>query len=180
MLTTERLRLRDYRREDFARVHAYASIPGFSRYMEWGPNTEQDTRQFLERVADSAQHTPRFEFELAVILRDSGLLVGGASLRRDAPLSVVGNIGYSIHPEHQGQGIATEATTALFDFAFGTLGMAVIWASCDTRNAPSYAVMEKLGMRRVGTLHRYRNVGAGPGDSYRYEIVASDWRDDRS
>jgi [ribosomal protein S5]-alanine N-acetyltransferase len=47
-LETERLLLREYKETDFEAVQLYASNPEVVRYMEWGPNTEKDTRQFLQ------------------------------------------------------------------------------------------------------------------------------------
>lgn len=44
MIKTERLLLRNYKESDFDRVHLYASLPDFSQFDVWGPNTEEDTR----------------------------------------------------------------------------------------------------------------------------------------
>ena len=43
MLSTDRLILRDFNEEDFAAVHAYASDPIVTQYMDWGPNKPDDT-----------------------------------------------------------------------------------------------------------------------------------------
>jgi [ribosomal protein S5]-alanine N-acetyltransferase len=47
-LETERLLLREYKETDFEAVQLYASDPEVVCYMEWDPNTEKDTRQFLQ------------------------------------------------------------------------------------------------------------------------------------
>lgn len=48
-LHTERLVLRDFEEADWEAVHCYASDPEVVRYMSWGPNTEEDTRGFIQR-----------------------------------------------------------------------------------------------------------------------------------
>jgi RimJ/RimL family protein N-acetyltransferase len=46
-IETTRLMLRNYRTEDWERVHIYGADPIFSRYEAWGPNTPEDTKKFI-------------------------------------------------------------------------------------------------------------------------------------
>jgi [ribosomal protein S5]-alanine N-acetyltransferase len=46
LLMTERLILRDFDRADRKAVHSYASDPDVVRYVEWGPNSEEETKNF--------------------------------------------------------------------------------------------------------------------------------------
>jgi RimJ/RimL family protein N-acetyltransferase len=48
-IETERLLLRDFREDDFDSIHAYATDPEVVRYMTWGPNTLEVTREVLDR-----------------------------------------------------------------------------------------------------------------------------------
>ena len=154
MITTERLHLRTFSLNDFDAVHEYASLPTFSRFEVWGPNTEQDTRSFIESAIAKSQVSPPYDFEFAVCLKESGLLIGGCSLRLASQKSAVASIGYAINPKYQNNGYATELGQALLNHGFGHLNLFVIWASCDTRNHASYKVMEKLGMQRVGMTEK--------------------------
>ena len=58
-------------------------------------------------------------------------------------------VGYTISPGFQGHGYATEAITALVDYAFGTLGAEIVRAHASAENAPPIRVAEKVGMRLV-------------------------------
>ena len=58
VLATDRLLLRDFEPGDYEAVHAYAADIEVVRFMSWGPNTEVDTRDFLERAAESAAARP--------------------------------------------------------------------------------------------------------------------------
>lgn len=52
----------------------------------------------------------------------------------------------------QGLGYATESAKALIDYAFAQLGARRIIAMCDPKNFSSWLLLERLQMRREGTL----------------------------
>ena len=172
IIETERLILRPYKTEDFARVHMYGSVPDVSKYDVWGPNTEEDTRNFIKAKIENLKQNPKYEFEFAICLKETDLLIGGCGIRRESQTSRVANIGYVINPEVQSRGYATEANRKILEFGFKELNLALIYATCDTRNTPSYKVMEKLGMKRVGHIKNHKMVKGHMRDSYRYEIYS--------
>ena len=53
-LRTERLLLREFTPDDLDDVHAYACDDATVRYMDWGPNTLEQTRVFLGEEIDRA------------------------------------------------------------------------------------------------------------------------------
>ncbi len=170
-LTTERLKLRAYKPQDWERVHSYCADPDFSKYQEWGPNSPEDTHKFIADVTKPSN--PRYKFEFAICLNKNDLLIGGCGIRRETQTSSIANIGWAIHPDFQKQGYATEAAKALIDFGFEKLKLAVIYATCDTRNTASFKVMEKLGMTNVGRTKGVTEVKGYVRDSFRYELVAA-------
>ena len=68
-LQTDRLDLRDFRPDDFEAVHAFASDPLVTRYTSWGPNSEDETRDFLQRASAESTEWPRRDYSLAVVDR---------------------------------------------------------------------------------------------------------------
>ena len=54
---------------------------------------------------------------------------------------------YALDPGSWGRGLATEASTAVIDYAFDELGSRELLASTDPPNRASIRVMERLGMR---------------------------------
>jgi len=170
ILNTERLILRPYKVEDYDRVHAYGSVAEVSQYDVWGPNTEDDTRNFINDKIEKASKSPRYEFEFAVCIKESGLLIGGCGIRRESQTSRVANLGYIINPELQKKGYATEATRKLIDFGFKELDLKIIYATCDTRNTASYKVMERCRMKKVGLIEKHKKIRGEMRDMYRYEI----------
>jgi len=172
-ITTERLILRNYKIEDWERVHIYGSDPDFSKYELWGPNTLEDTHKFIAEMAQQTEANPQYKFDFAVCLKDSGLLIGGCGIRQETESSQVANLGWAINPEFQKKGYATEAARALIEFGFKKLNLSLIYATCDTRNLPSYKVMEKLGMKKVGLIKGTKEIKGHLRDSFRYEILPS-------
>ena len=77
-IETARLTLRDYQEEDYQAVHAFRSDPLVARYWTGKPDTPDDTRAFLLRVRENACQRPRTQYRLAVVLRETGAVIGGA------------------------------------------------------------------------------------------------------
>jgi RimJ/RimL family protein N-acetyltransferase len=63
-------------------------------------------------------------------------------------------VGWHLHPDCQGQGLATEAAAALLQAAEAA-GIREILALTDLDNKPSQAVATRLGMRDEGTTDRW-------------------------
>lgn len=174
-LRTERLVLREFRADDFDDVHAYATDPEVVRYMEWGPNTPQVTRDVLDRWLAEGETWPRAGANLAVELAETGRVIGSIRLEVSAPQDRTADFGYCFHRPYWRRGLATEAARAVVDAGFRHLGLHRIWATCDVRNVGSWGVMEKLGMRREGTLRQNRMARDGWRDSHVYAVLASEW-----
>ena len=173
-LETERLILRDFRLEDTEAVHAYGSDPEVTRFMPWGPNSPEDTAAFMARVLDQQATWPRLDLSLAIELKAEACVVGSIALHlRDIRNASV-EMGYVLRRDLWGQGIVSEAATAMTSLGF-RLGLHRIAATCDVRNTGSYRVMEKLGMRREGCFRQDRQLRGAWRDTYLYAVLAEEW-----
>ena len=94
--------------------------------------------------------------QLSVEERESGRLVGDVGLApADGERGVI-RVGYTMAPEFQGRGYATEAVGALIAYAFDTLGAEVVRAHASAENLPSIRVAEKVGLHLAERFeHRY-------------------------
>ncbi len=61
-------------------------------------------------------------------------------------------MGYIIHPDYWGQGIAPEACRAALDYGFAHLGLDRVELWIDETNAPSHRVAQKLGFAVKGRV----------------------------
>jgi RimJ/RimL family protein N-acetyltransferase len=81
--------------------------------------------------------------------------VGAIGLRPGEDIhSHSAEIGYWLGEEYWNRGIATEAVTAVTEYAFNTLGMVRVHAEVFQWNTASMRVLEKVGFVREGVLHK--------------------------
>ena len=81
-LRTIRLRLRDFEVGDYQAVHAFATDLAVVSYVEWGPNTPEETQAFLREARASAGVSPRRRYAFAVVVQsDAERLIGSIELR---------------------------------------------------------------------------------------------------
>lgn len=171
-LVTERVLLRRSRREDAAVISSYRSDPDVHRYQGWERTDIDGVRTEIEEMAGRAPGEPGGWVQLTVEERGSGRLVGDVGLSAvDGEPGVV-KIGYTIAPEFQGRGYATEAVGALVDYAFDTLGADVVRAHASAENVPSIRVAEKVGMRLAERFRRREGDEVWYG--VRYEMRRAD------
>ena len=173
-LRTERLLLREFRQDDFDDVHAYASDTEVVRYMDWGPNTHDETQAFLGRMFEAQSQWPREDVNLAIEHARDRRVIGSIRLGLQGS-SEEADLGYSINRGYWSRGITTEAARALLRVAFQGLGVHRVWAWCDVRNTASYRVMEKLGMRREGLFREHKRVKGAWRDTFVYAILAHEF-----
>lgn len=125
-IETQRQLLRGFEEPDWEAVQQYACRSEVVRFMPWGPNTEQDTKDFVARAIESSKEKSRLEFELAVIDKAAPRLIGGAGLTVTSRPHRQGFLGYCLHSDVWGRGYATEAAGALLDLGFRELRIGTI------------------------------------------------------
>ena len=143
-IRTERLTLRPIGLSDFVTTHEYASDPENTRFMLYLPNdSEEETRGFLRASEEEWKKPLPADYELAVVF--DGTHIGCISLTPDEPRTSA-EFGWIINKRFQRRGFAYEAASALLKYAADNLGIKHFIAHCDSENAGSRGVMEKLGM----------------------------------
>jgi RimJ/RimL family protein N-acetyltransferase len=173
---TERLLLRDLRSSDREAVHKYSSDPDVVQYMDWGPNTDKDDKEFLERTITAQKENPRRNFTLAIIMKDTRRLIGSCGIHESNPADREGWIGYCLNRRYWHQGFGTETAKALLEFGFNHLRLHRIFATCMPANTASAHVLEKTGMRLEGHLRQHRLVKGEWRDSFLYAILGEEWQ----
>jgi RimJ/RimL family protein N-acetyltransferase len=174
-LEMPRLVLRELTERDRADVHAYASDPDVTRFLPWGPNTPQETDEFLREVASWRAQVPRLNFILGIEVRADGCVGGSCRLQVTEPEHRGATIGYALGQRHWGKGYASEAVDGLLAFGFEQLGLHRIWAVCDPANTASARVLEKAGLRREGEMLEHRWEKGRWCDELLYAILEREW-----
>lgn len=140
-LQTQRLILRPLTMDDFEAVYSWGSNPANTRYMGWGPNNEEQTREFVT----SASAKPGVDF--AVVIKETGKVIGGCGIYPNNDNDTA-DIGWILHIDHWKNGYGTELGGELIRYGFENLKLRRIIAPCAAVNYGSYRVMERNGMRR--------------------------------
>ncbi len=130
------------------------------------PFTREALIAFLEKGEETIHHFVPY---------DDGTPVGHVSIRRLDLQARNGELGYTVFPEHEGNGYATEASEILLGHAFDGLGLHKVWARVTEGNDGSMKVLEKLGFEREGIL-REQFYGFGTYvDEYRFGLLRPEW-----
>lgn len=164
MIRTERLVLRPGRLTDLEPLHNILSNPKVMRH--WSGPAHEDiaqTLQFLRRFLKGYGHDGRVEY----ILEKDGRCIGKAGLWQDA------EVGYILHPDFWGQGLAYEAMAAiLIEIARRRPDLTRLTADLDPRNTASIRLLEKLGFTHDRTeIRDYLYGGYQVCDSAYYSRV---------
>jgi len=172
-IETERLQLRRFAPGDVAAFHAYRADDDVARFQSWQHYTVEQAERFVREMAHHDPGVPGDAFQFAVVRRADEVLVGDCMFVLDAGDPANAEIGYTLSPAHRGRGYAVEAARAVLGYAFDRHEVALVRAVTDTRNAPSVAVAERLGMRLVGTVRT--SFKGEPCDEHTYEITRAVW-----
>ena len=176
-LRTDRLDLRLFTADDLDALHGYQSRPDVTRYLYFAPNDEAESRRALARKrARVALRAEGDMLNLAMVLRETGAVIGDVLLIWTSAAHRQGEIGYVLHPDHAGHGYATEAARAMLHLGFDSLGLHRIVGRLDARNTASARVLERLGMRREAHLRENEFVKGEWTDELVYALLAREWR----
>jgi RimJ/RimL family protein N-acetyltransferase len=175
-IETPRLRLRPFGQDDLEALYEIRSRADVSRYLYTGPLSREEVRDALaERMRATAIAAEGDKLVLAVERRDSGALIGDVVLSWLSEQHEQGEIGFVLHPDHQGRGFATEAAVEMLRLGFDELGLHRIIGRCDARNDASARLMESLGMRREAHFRENEVVKGERCDEYVYALLAAEW-----
>ena len=179
--TTERLTLRQWEGADRTRFYDRMNRP--------------DVMEHLGGVQDFAKWEAAYERVLGfqrdyghtfwVIEGKVGEILGFCGLKRvnadNTPLVGQFEIGWRLHPDAWGRGIAKEAAVASLDLAFGRFEAPHVVAFTVIGNSASWGLMERLGMKRRADLD-FEDPRFGPAlnPTIVYQIDAGDWPEARA
>jgi RimJ/RimL family protein N-acetyltransferase len=172
---TPRLILRPYRDGDFdvfADMHARADV---ARYLMWPPRDAEASRRAFARHATLRLERDGDGVTFSAWRRDTGTFVGEFVLFLRTVEHRGGEVGYILHPQETGQGLATEGASAMLALAFETVGLHRVVGRIDARNVASARVLTKLGMRQEAHFRRNEVVKGEWTDEIVFALLADEW-----
>jgi RimJ/RimL family protein N-acetyltransferase len=176
VIPTSRLVLRPFEARDLDGLFSYRSRDDVARYVYWDAQTREQVQASLEgKIAATAIRAEGDFLALAAESAATGELVGDVVLGFESQEHALGEIGYIVHPDHQGVGYATEMARPVLRIAFEELGLHRVIGRVEARNLASARVLEKLGMRREAHLVENEFVKGEWQSGLEYAILAREW-----
>jgi len=176
-IRTPRLTLRPYTLDDLDDMYDIHSRPEVTRYLLFGPRDRAQTRDSLrQKIAATVLDDEGSNLTLAVVLPETGTVIGDVMLFWRSREHRQGEIGYMFHPDYGGRGYATEAARVMLRLGFDGLGLHRIIGRIDARNTPSARVLERLGMRPEGHFLQNEMVRGEWTDEIVFAMLEDEWR----
>lgn len=162
-IETERSVLRCWQPQDAPLLSAAieASLDHLREWMPWAagePKSLEDRAAYLRSMRAAFDRDE--EYIYAIFNRDESAVIGGTGLHRREDGNCL-EIGYWIHVDYIGQGLATEISAALTKAAFAIHRVGWVEIRCDPNNVRSAAVPRKLGYSHEATLRARRVTPQG-------------------
>ncbi len=168
-LKTSRLILRPLTSEDALPLIRLRSDERVNRYIQ-RPRamTAEEADAFIAKITDGAKQRKLVYW--AIQLKDQPHLIGTICLWNFSKDRMVAEIGYELHPDHQGQGLMGEAIEKVLECAFEELDLQRLEAFTHRENEPSIQLLLRYGF----ALSPGRKDKAHPGNVV-FSLVESDW-----
>jgi RimJ/RimL family protein N-acetyltransferase len=173
-LQSVRLTIRRFEHSDVDPFLAYRNDPEVARYQSWESCTKQEAIDLVQEMDATAPGTPGEWFQFAIELKQTATLIGDCGLKTEVD-GRQAEIGFTFSRAYQGRGYASEAVARLLDYAFGELDLHRDYAITDQENAPSVALLERLGMRREGEFAENAWFKGRWSSEYLYAILRDEW-----
>lgn len=172
ILSTPRLRLRQFRAEDTDAMHECFANPEAMRF--WNRPVHTKRIETERTVRNLIECTPSYYRFWALTDPASDRCLGMVNYHEGHIRNKRANIGYIVDPARQRQGIATEAVSAMLDFCFGELGLHRVQAFIHPDNTASRRLIEKLGFSCEGLLRDNLRVGDVWRNDLLYALLETD------
>ncbi len=160
VIETERLVLRRMLKTDADDMYDYAKRGDTTRFLTWNPHPDRKfSYQYLVYLQQKYRQGDFFDW--AVVLRDTGKMIGTCGFTRFDFGNDSAEVGYVINPDFRGNGYAPEALRRIIRFGFDYLDLHRIEAKYMEQNSASRRVMEKCGMSFEGVRRESLYVKGG-------------------
>jgi RimJ/RimL family protein N-acetyltransferase len=175
-LRSLRLCLRRLQPEDASAIVKYRSLPDVARFQQWDSFGPDDAARLIASQMGLMPDTPGTWLQLALLLRESGEVVGdcGIHFRQDEPRQV--ELGITLAPAHQGRALATEALNSVLGYVFDSLGKHRASAVTDAENHAAAGLFRRLGFRQEAHFVEHVWFKGAWGSEYLFALLHREWQ----
>lgn len=172
-LHTERLHLRKMKVSDSPSLFEIWSDPEVTKFMNIDSFTDENQAKDMIKLLDEFSLDNK-AIRFSIIEMESNEIIGSCGFNSLDFENEKAEIGYDIARAFWGRGYASEAISALLDYAFSTLKLNRIEAKVEPENVNSVKVLRKLNFMFEGTLRRYERVNGKFIDLNMYSKLTTD------
>lgn len=173
-LVTNRLILRDFTSEDQAAYLAFTADKKYQRFYSEEDCSTEKAEYLLSQFVSEPKLTFRKGYNLAIIDKQTNTLIGVCGVRIQD--SQQGSVGCGLNRHHHASGLAHEAVTCLFDFAFTQLKLHRLYAETITDNKAAIKLCKSVGMREEAKLIENRYFKQTWWSTSILAILKKEWR----
>ena len=175
LLETKRITMRSISLHELNSFLQYRNEPEVAKYQSWEPKLDKAYgHNFITNLVSKKIGDPGRWNQIVWKLKETGQHIGDCALFVTEEANQA-EIGYTLATKFQKKGFATEAVSTIIDYAFNTLNLHRIFATCDCKNQGSIKLLERLGFRQEG--HYIENIFFKEewGDEFSYAILKKEW-----
>jgi len=174
-INTDRLLIRPIGMTDCDALFRYKSDIITNQYQGWVPKQLVDVHNFVKNKISPAINIADTWYQLAIVIRENGTLIGDIGLHFIDQENKQVEIGFSLDKNYHGKGYATEATEKVIEYLFKKLNKHRIIASIDPENVKSLKLLERLGFRKEAHFKKSIFFKGKWVDDVIYAILHEEW-----
>lgn len=169
VMETSRCLLRKISLDNIDDMYDYCSMEEVTRYTKFSQHqSKEETKTIIETIFIPKQLT-----KWGIELKETNKLIGTVdfmSIDKDCA-----TIGYALSPKYWGRGIVPEVAERLLQLSFEELDLKVVYATHHKDNLNSGKVMQKIGMKKIGTDYYFNFKDKPLVETMKYAITFEDY-----
>ena len=148
----------------------WVSDPEVTKFLTWPTHPSVEVSRKINASWVASYEKPDY-YQWAIVPKELGEPIGSISVVRMNEKAESMEVGYAISRKYWGQGIMTEAFTAVIRYLFEEVGILRVSSRHDPNNPASGKVMQKCGLKYEGTLRQSDWNNQGICDTAHYSIL---------
>ena len=148
-INTEKLLLRQVEKSDVNEIFFLRSDKKVLEYLDRAPAANiQEAASWIEKINELEKNNNAVTW--AITLKPDDTLIGTLGFWNITKEHYRAEIGYTLHPNHQGKGIMQEAMLAVLNYGFKIMKLHSIEGNVNPNNLSSIKILERNNFTREG------------------------------
>ena len=171
-ISSPRIKLLPFNKSDWELFKALSMCPKIMEHV-YDPFTLDEAKEAFESRLKPWSRDSESRLTLSINDISTGEKLGNIGLKTTHHDTKIAEVGFMIKDTAQGKGYACEALGLLIDYAFQSLNLNKLTATCSTKNKGSYHLLDKIGFVREGCLLQNSLINNQYVDDYIYGLCKS-------